>query len=317
MEQFFSLLTLQAQLALLMIIGIWFSKKGIINDQGRKCLTDLVIDIILPCNILQSFRIDLTLDMLRSALSILIVSIVLQLFYGVFCAAAYNHSSCTRKAVLQYGTVCTNAAFLGNAITEGIFGTEGLMLTSIFLIPQRMAMWSVGVSYFMQGAGAAPTTPEEKRAHRKAVILKTIRHPCIMAVVLGMVLLLTQCPLPTFLGNTIKSVSVCNTGMSMILIGAIIGSSDINLRNLLDRDTVLYCLIRLGIIPLLVLLACRVARVNDFVTIISVILSGMPMGGTTAILAEKYNGDSAFASKCVAVSTALSLITTPLWCLVA
>lgn len=213
MEQFFSLLTLQAQLALLMIIGIWFSKKGIINDQGRKCLTDLVIDIILPCNILQSFRIDLTLDMLRSALSILIVSIVLQLFYGVFCAAAYNHSSCTRKAVLQYGTVCTNAAFLGNAITEGIFGAEGLMLTSIFLIPQRMAMWSVGVSYFMQGAGAAPTTPEEKRAHRKAVILKTIRHPCIVA--------------------------------------------------------------------------------------------------------EKYNGDSAFASKCVAVSTALSLITTPLWCLVA
>ena len=112
-----------------------------------------------------------------------------------------------------YGAVCTNAAFLGNAITEGIFGAEGLMLTSIFLIPQRMAMWSVGVSYFMQGAGAAPTTPEEKRAHRKAVILKTIRHPCI--------------------------------------------------------------------------------------------------------LAEKYNGDSAFASKCVAVSTALSLITTPLWCLVA
>mgnify|MGYP000022590795 FL=1 len=113
----------------------------------------------------------------------------------------------------MYGTVCTNAAFLGNAITEGIFGAEGLMLTSIFLIPQRMAMWSVGVSYFMQGAGAAPTTPEEKRAHRKAVILKTIRYPCI--------------------------------------------------------------------------------------------------------LAEKYNGDSAFASKCVAVSTALSLITTPLWCLVA
>ena len=112
-----------------------------------------------------------------------------------------------------YGTVCTNAAFLGNAITEGIFGAEGLMLTSIFLIPQRMAMWSVGVSYFMQGDGAAPTTPEEKRAHRKAVILKTIRHP--------------------------------------------------------------------------------------------------------RIVAEKYNGDSAFASKCVAVSTALSLITTPLWCLVA
>lgn len=126
----------------------------------------------------------------------------------------------------------------------------------------------------------------------------------------------TVCTNAAFLGNAITE-GICNTGMSMILIGAIIGSSDINLWNLLDHDTVLYCLIRLGIIPLLVLLACRVARVNDFVTIISVILSGMPMGGTTAILAEKYNGDSAFASKCVAVSTVLSLITTPLWCLVA
>ena len=51
------------------------------------------------------------------------------------------------------------------------------------------------------------------------------------------------------------------------------------------------------------------------------VLTGKPLSsrpsGTTAILAEKYNGDSAFASKCVAVSTALSLITTPLWCLVA
>lgn len=65
------------------------------------------------------------------------------------------------------------------------------MLTSIFLIPQRMAMWSVGVSYFMQGTGAAPTTPEEKRAHRKAVILKTIRHPCIVTVSTALSLITT------------------------------------------------------------------------------------------------------------------------------
>lgn len=49
---------------------------------------------------------------------------------------------------------------------------------------------------------------------------------------------------------------------------------------------------------------------------VAVVLAGMPMGGTTAILAEKYGADSAFASKCTALSTVLSLITTPLWCLV-
>lgn len=49
---------------------------------------------------------------------------------------------------------------------------------------------------------------------------------------------------------------------------------------------------------------------------VAVVLAGMPMGGTTPILAEKYGADSTFASKCTAISTVLSLITTPLWCLV-
>ena len=312
MEQFFDLLTLQGQLALLVVVGIVLTRRGIITTQGRKCLTDLVIDIILPCNIIQSFRMEFSWEVLQSTLTILIVSILLQLFCAVVCAVGYNRYPYARKAVFQYGTVCSNGGFLGNTIAEGIFGSTGLMLASVFLIPQRIAMWSVGVSYFMQDA--APASAEEKKAHRKEVLLKTLRHPCIVAVFLGMVLLLTQCPLPAFLGNTIKSISNANTAMSMILIGAIIGSSSV--QNLLDRDTALYCFIRLAGIPALVLLGCRLGQVSEFVTGISVVLTAMPMGGTTAILAEKYNGDSAFASKCVAVSTVLSLITTPLWCLV-
>lgn len=103
-------------------------------------------------------------------------------------------------------------------------------------------------------------------------------------------------------------------GVSMILIGAIIGSS--RMGRLWDKDCFLYCLIRLGLIPAAVLLGCRLCGAESLVTGVSVVLAAMPMGGVTAVLAEKYGGDSAFASKCVAVSTVLSLITTPLWCMV-
>ena len=58
------------------------------------------------------------------------------------------------------------------------------------------------------------------------------------------------------------------------------------------------------------------AHVGQLATGVAVVLAGMPMGGTTTILAEKYGADSTFASKCTAISTVLSLITTPLWCLV-
>ena len=202
--------------------------------------------------------------------------------------------------------------FLGSALVDGIWGSSGLLLSSIYLIPQRVAMWSVGVSYFLQDE--KPASKEEMRADRRAVLRKTFTHPCILAVVVGMVLMASQLPLPGFLGRTVKSLSNCNMGVSMILIGAIIGSS--RMGKLWDKDCFLYCLIRLGLIPAAVLLGCRLCGADSLVTGVSVVLAAMPMGGVTAVLAEKYGGDSAFASKCVAVSTVLSLITTPLWCMV-
>ena len=313
MPEISRLLNLQGQLALLTLVGFVLTKKGLIDSKGRKCLTDLLIDVILPCNIIQSFRIEFSWEILQNTFSILVISLLLQVGCAVACALGYRRYSYARRSVFQYGTVCSNGGFLGNPLAEGIFGSTGLLLASVYLIPQRIAMWSMGVSYFMQDA--SPATPEEKKAHKKAVFLKTIRHPCILAVFFGMFLLLSQFQLPGFIGQTVKSFSNCNMAMSMVLIGAIIASSG-DLRPILDRDVLLYCFLRLGLIPFLVLLGCRFAHTTELVTGISVVLAAMPMGGTTAILAEKYHSDAAFASKCIAISTILSLVTTPLWCMV-
>ena len=299
------MLSLQAQMLLLLAIGIFLTKKHIITEQGRACLTDLLLFLILPANTIQSFRIEFNAEIFRSTRDILILSIVLQVFYGVICAVCYDRYAFARKAVMQYGTVCSNAGFLGSPLTEGLFGGVGLLLTSVYLIPQRIVMWSMGVSYFMQDDAAA--SPGGRTRHR-AVLRKTLTHPCILAVFVGMALMLTQCQLPAFLGKALQ----CT--MSMLLSGAIIGSCD--LHPLLDRDAIRYCVIRLFLMPLVVLVGCRAAHVGELATGVAVVLAGMPMGGTTAILAEKYGADSAFASKCTALSTVLSLITTPLWCLV-
>ena len=312
MAEISSLLTLQGQLALLTLIGFFLARKGIINAQGRKCLTDLLINIILPANIIQSFLVEFSWDVLRSSASILIISVLLQIGCVLLCAFGYKWLPFARRSVYQYGTVCSNGAFLGSALVDGLWGSSGMLLSSIYLIPQRVAMWSVGVSYFMKEE--APSGPEEKRTQRRAVFLKTIRHPCILAVVVGMVLMAAQLPLPDFLGRTVKSLSNCNMGISMILIGSIIGSSKMG--SLWDKDCFIYCLFRLGLIPAAVLLGCRLFGADSLVTGVAVVLAAMPMGGVTAVLAEKYGGDSAFASKCVAISTVLSLLTTPLWCMV-
>ena len=127
MAEISSLLTLQGQLALLTLIGFFLARKGIINAQGRKCLTDLLINVILPANIIQSFLVEFSWDVLKSSASILVISLALQIGCVVLCALGYNWLPFARRSVYQYGTVCSNGAFLGSALVDGIWGSSGLL----------------------------------------------------------------------------------------------------------------------------------------------------------------------------------------------
>ena len=70
------------------------------------------------------------------------------------------------------------------------------------------------------------------------------------------------------------------------------------------------------LIPLAVFIPLRLLGVDPIVRGVVVLISGMPAGSTTAILASKYDGDAEFASRMVFVSTLASIVTLPLLCLV-
>ena len=296
------LLNLQGMLFLLVAAGVVLRKMGILPEGAKSILTDLVIYLILPCNIINSFFIEFNLDILKGFAIILTIASLIQVGCLILAKVLYHREPERRKKVLQYGTVCSNAGFMGNPIAEGVYGAEGLMYASIFLIPQRIVMWSAGVSYFTE-------SPD-----RKTVVKKVLTHPCIIAVYIGLFLMITRLPLPAFLQNTVRNIGGCTTTISMVLIGAIL--AEVEPGSILDRGIVTYALIRLFLLPLLVYLSCRTFHVTPLLSGVSVLLTGMPAGSTTAILAAKYEGDYIFATKCVVVTTLLSLVTIPLWCLI-
>lgn len=296
------LINLQGTLFLLVVTGMILRAKNILPAEGTTMLTDLVIFLVLPCNIIDSFRIEFNMDIMKKFAIILVISIIIQFVCLLLSKLIYNRQPTPMKKVLQYGTICSNAGFMGNPIAEGVFGSLGLTFASIYLIPQRIVMWSAGISYFT-------TCPD-----RKTLIKKVLTHPCIVAVYIGLVLMIFQLQLPTFLGNTIQSVGDCTTALSMLLIGTIL--VEVDFRSILSKTIIYYSIIRLILIPLLVLAGCKLFHIDSLLTGVSVLLAGMPAGSTTAILARKYDGDYLFATKCVVFTTFLSLITIPLWCMV-
>ena len=141
-----------------------------------------------------------------------------------------------------------------------------------------------------------------------------LTHPCIVAVEIGIVLMVTQVKLPGFLSSAIDNVGGCTTAITMILIGTIL--TDADMRHILTKTTALYSFIRLIFIPAAVFAGCWLAGIDSIVAGVSVTLAAMPAGTTTAILAMKYHGDEEFATQCVVLTTLLSVVAIPAWSLI-
>ena len=301
MSPFQTMAALQAQLFLFIIAGVVLTKIGTITPAGRKSLSDLLINFILPCNIICSFQLDLTGDTLAACGVMIAVSLGVQLFYLLVSRVIYPSASPGRLACLRYATVCSNAGFHGIPIIGGIYGAMGTLLTSVLLIPQRMVMWSAGLSLFTRTDG-------------KSVAKKLATHPCIVSVLIGFALMLLGNPaLPGPLQKALSGASSCNTCLSMLVIGSILaGAEHIDFK---DRMMWWYTLVRLLLIPLAVYAVLSLLPIDPLVRNVMVLASGMPAGSTTAILAARYDGDAPFASCLIFISTLFSLVTLPLLCL--
>ena len=297
------ILSLQGILFFLMIIGIIVKRKGILTEEGRVVLTDLLIYVFLPAMIINSFRVKFNYEILIKFIVIIVFAFVAQFISMFLAKILYKSQLEERRKVLKYATVSSNAGFMGLAVVEGIYGSAGLMYGSVCLIPQRIIMWSAGISCFTSSGS------------KKDIFKRVALHPCIIAVYIGLILMFFQISLPVFLDKTLRSVGGCTTTISMILIGSILGEIE-NIKSVISKTILYYSFVRLILIPLIVFIICKICDVNSLSTGIEVFISGMPAASTSAILAAKYNGDYVFAGKCIVCSTILSIITIPLWCMI-
>jgi predicted permease len=182
------------------------------------------------------------------------------------------------------------------------------MLASVYLIPVRIIMWSKGIAIF------------SGQSNRKDTLRKVITHPCVVACLIGIFIMLTDllagiALIPDWLYEMLYTIGRCNTALSMMVIGMIL--SDIDLQQLLDRAVLRYTVDRLLILPgllgLILLVLQRCGLVYGLSPRVSVLLAAMPAPATTSMLASKYDCAPDFATKMVIASTLCSIPTIFLW----
>ena len=149
---------------------------------------------------------------------------------------------------------------------------------------------------------------------RNIVFHIILTHPCLVAVYLGMFLMFTQIHVPEVLASSVRSIGNCNSAVTMFIIGTIL--ADVDVRTIINKTTAGFGIFRLVLLPGAALALSRLLGLDSVAAGVAVIMTGMPAGATAAIFAARYGSDAEFATKCVVLSTLLSMITIPVWCAV-
>ena len=295
------LFSLQGALFAMMLLGLWLRKRGMIDDRGKQCLNDLCLNVIIPCNIFKSCLIEFDLGILHACGMLLLAAAVMQVLCLVLNRWIFNRYDPRRKKVLQYCTIVPMSGFLGNPVAEGLYDQTGVLYASFFLIPMRVVMWSVGTTYFV-----ADSTVDKKK-----VLRNVLTHPCLVAIYLGLICMVTQVHVPAVVTKTVQYISACNSAVSMIIVGTIL--AEVKLTTIVNRDTVLFSILRLGILPAVALGLGLLLRLDPTALGVGVLMTGMPAGATAAIFADRYHSDAPFATRCVVMTTLASMLSLPIW----
>lgn len=298
MNVFERMLNTQALMFIYVLIGIIMAKTKMLRHEARSSFIHLLLDITLPCMILNSFNVEIGIEELISAGEIMIISAVCVFISWLTGKLFWRGQPVNRKAVLEFSTLFSNAGNAGMPIVASVFGTEGVFYASFYLLPVRILIWTVGLSLFVDG----------KDTKEKLILL--MKTPSVVVVFIGIALMFMPFKLPSVISTAVKNIGNMTGPLSMMIIGAALGES--NLREAFDVDAFKLAFVRLAVQPLIFLFLFRALGVKTILWQVAVTLTAMPAAANTEIFAEMFGKDYTFAARCVVVSTIVSLVSVPI-----
>jgi len=285
-------------LFLIILIGVYGSKKNIINEEINKGLRRILLEITLPLLVINSFSFEFSDGMGKNVLTAFIYSITFMALGAIISYIFLFPLKGEKKKILHFANVFSNCGFIGFPIINSLYGAEGVVYTSIFNMVFTIALWTYGVMIF-----------SDKMSKEK--IKKVLVNPAIIAVYIGIPIMLLNIKLPTFLLDTTKIVGDMTAPISMIIVGSIL--SKVRIKDVFKEVSIYYeALIKLIIIPLILFLIKIIIKDNTTVINTIIVLQAMPAAAMTSIFAADFNKEKEYSAKVVFITTLLSIIIIPI-----
>lgn len=283
-------------LFIFILIGYILGKTGLIATKESRVLSTLLVYLFFPCTIFKAFYTNFNISNLSNYYPLTLAGIailaVLILFSSI--VSKYLGKNDYEKKIYKYTLIIANFGYMGYALAEGLYGTEGLLNMILFAFP---------FSCFTYTAGYCMLT-------KSNISIKKLANPVMIAIILGIVFGLTGIKLLSIAETAVLKSSSCMAPISMILAGITI--SEYQIKELVcDKNIYIACAFRLIIIPVTLLLVLRQFASENIIRS-AVLLTAMPCGLNTIIFPKLIGENCKTGAKLAFVSNILALVTIPL-----
>lgn len=284
---------------LYMAAGCCLFRSGLVTKEGSVSFAHVLIYLVLPCAILQSFFTERTAEK-AAALGASFLWGFLVLALAVVIAALLFH----RQPIDNFGAAFSNAGFMGLPLITSILGSECVFYAAGMIAFLNIMQWFYG-QRILSG---------ERSKLSVGTILK---NPLIIALMLGLLVFFTGLEPPAVVSRCVSAVSALNGPMAMIILGFYLAQT--NLRALFGKlSTYLVSAVRLILIPMATLALLAVAPgVSNEIRLALLLAASAPVGANVAVYAQKLGKDYVYAVETVCLSTLFSLGSMPIIILLA
>ena len=284
----------------LMSAGYACNKAKLFGEAAVKGMTELLVIVVTPCLIVNSFQRQYDPSMLAGLGFAFAISVALHLA-GIACGYAFRGGPANSSRTLRFAILFSNAGFMGIPMEQAVLGTEGVFYGAVYVAVFNVFCWSYGV-VLMSG---------KRDAMRPRGI---VTNPGLLGIAAGLPLFFLSVRLPEIVGAPVRMLADLNTPLAMLVIGYYLAEADFAS---VARNVRAWCVILLRLVALpsaflaLLWLASRCVHMPPKMMEALVIAASAPVAALTTVFSVKFGGDVPLSVGLVATSTLLSIVTMP------
>ena len=277
-------------------IGYVLGKKRLVPPENAGLLSTILVYVVLPCNIYQTFSANFSPSYLsanREMLTVSLLMLFVSMVIGHIVARLLSKDS-YQSYLFEYSFIIPNFGYMGYALTEALLGEVGLMNIMVFGLPSTVYIYTIGFAKLTK-QGLDP---------RKLI------NPPTIATVLGIAAGLCGVKTPEVLTGIMAKASGCMGPISMLLTGIVV--AELPLRDIVSNVKVyILVAVRMFIYPVLLFL-CLPFFCTGHILETALLFYSLPFGLNTVVFPKLVGEDCRAGTGLALVSTVISCISLPL-----